>query len=439
MSNDILNSTGSDRFQFIASKIGENILNGTQAKQDTGAGTGAETTVQQPQTPGAADSAEDSAEPAINEDSTDAGANGGDISGGEGDSDIEDGEGGTDVVDASSNSGNPTTHEQKIERKRPFSIYDKNNTKNTLPPDSKIQVMIDGKVAVVPLAEVINSYSGKVVVERQIEEARELNRTANEQLESMSAFQSRLNNTFKDLVTPGKSYETLKQLVADAGFDSIEFEQTLMNDVIPEWVEIAKMSPIERENLALKKKRDYDKSQQKVREARAQEAQGAQFQNEMSKLTKEYSFQDSELTRAGAQIQRMHKDGTLNKAGVPITPGLVTHLILRERSDARADAILRAVNPDLKKIVGEEHYEKEKLRLGRIIFADPSTEDGDLLDSAQYIFSGKIREAQKAEATKIATAKTPAKPSKPATTGTRPPQPATAGQGFQAWLDAVRG
>lgn len=437
---------GTNRFAYIASKMGEKVLNETSTKETN---TEKSSPKDRESSNGVANDKRGNIGTEVTEEGLDeldaedgSGTDDGESGSPESDSDEQ-----NDPGDAGGDGEQHQTSENKqkeetstLKRKRPFVLLDQKGEKNSIKADTKIQVMVDGKIKVVPLEEVVNQYSGKEVIEKQLHEARETAKQTQVHIKNIEEFQSKLNETFQALNTPGKTFQTLRQLVSDAGIDPFEFEQNLMNDVIPEWVKLAEMTPAERENIVLKQRLEYNKTRGVRETAKTQENQGKLFQSRMKELTTEHKFAEAELTKAGNEIQRMLQDGTLAKTGIPLTPDLVANLILRERADSRASAILKAVDPGIEKIVGAEKYNKEKLRIGRLIFSDPDTDDEDLLDSARLIFASKIREAQKAEANKDAKAKSPAKPSKPENKTKSGDLPSIKQNGgFQDWLNSIRG
>lgn len=373
---------------------------------------------------------------------------------GEGGEEDEQTEGDEDNGDSEEESGDEETgsdseekadsEKSKVVRKKAFSITTKDGEKVKLPPDSDIQVIVDGKVSLIPLSEVVNGYSGKLAIEKRIQDGQRLVNQAKIQTEELNAIRDNLNGIFQQIATPGKTYQALKTLVKQAGIDVREFEKNLIDEAVPLWHNLSQMSQVERENLYLKEELENRRSLESSAKVKTEADKTAEFKEKLGKYQAQYGFSDEDVYRTVNRVIELAKSGDLQRNGIPEpTPELVSDMLLREQADGRAEAILLALDKGLKSKLGNEAYQKERLRVGKLIFTDPSVDDEEILDSARILITKKLEGARKGANSKLA-AKLPAKPTSKGQKQIRGgAQNAKSGKAapvsFSDWLNIVRG
>ena len=200
----------------------------------------------------------------------------------------------------------------------------------------KHKVTIDGKEEEVELQDLINSYSGKKVVDRKFSELDKEKQQYKKDLDSVNSYISEFATKSKK--SPMEAFEFLAGAV---GMDTLEFRKSMKGEFLKQYASYANMDENQRRIHDIEEENNYYKTIKQSEHARGiQERENAEFQNNIKQLQTEHKISDERLEELVSDLKTHGK-----KSDVTMKDVLDLHAAY-DRQD-RAIEVLGKVSKDL--------------------------------------------------------------------------------------------
>lgn len=302
--------------------------------------------------------------------------------------------------------------------KRPIKIIGKDGQEQKLNPNSIVRIKVDGKFEERTLHEVVSQFSGQVVIDRELNKAKEKVREVEareaevvKNAENLKKVEVGIGNMLKPQV--GATWNNLVSLVQAAGYSPVEFEKALIEDVVPKWAELSQMNEYQRENYFLLEEKKYNQKRQEAASRQQQQSQVGeqQSQQRLKELQTQYGLSDEEIRHVQAWANSYEGQQALKAENKQATPEILVDLAYRSKVDNRAREALKRVDAKIEVKLGDD-YQKELNRAKRFIQSDMSIDDEELDETLNDLLRSKIKKAEiskskKKLAQKVKKAKSP--------------------------------
>lgn len=284
--------------------------------------------------------------------------------------------------------------------KKKIRIIGKDGKEEKLDPNTVVKVKVDGKYTDVSIHDLTSQWGGKVVIERELSKAKEKSKEV--EVKEAKVFQQaeqlkKVEQTLGHLLKPqaGSTWKNIVSLVEAAGYSPVEFEQALIEDVVPQWAQLADMGEHERRNYFLEAEREYNRKRQEALSRKQQQTQTSQQAEaqRLKELQTQSGVTDSELQSAQAWLKSPEGQEALNQSGAKVTPELVVNLVVDTKTTHRAREALKSIDPEVEKKLGGD-YTKNLERAKRFILADPSIDDDELNEALSDFIRPKLKKAE---------------------------------------------
>lgn len=313
--------------------------------------------------------------------------------------------------------------DSKYAPKKPVTVKLTDGTNRTIPADGKVVVMVDGKEVSVNIHKVLSEYSGRYVVDRELNKAKEKTREVEEreqvQLEREKGYlelDAVIDRAFK-AVKNGEGLGAFHELVLMTGQykDPIQWEVATLKSIIPLALQIAEMD-VDQQNAWINGREVdyYKKKQEREEAARKVDPVKAQIEAEVQRERRDFKIGDDEWKWAVSLLGKLKKENRLHEYGLKeVSPSTARDLVVQARANDKADTILAEL-PKLKGRVGDENF--SSIRKTLIQAAKLGTSTDDLREILEEAVKG-TGDAKRSDAEKmgrrLGTARPPQQTAKP--------------------------
>ncbi len=222
--------------------------------------------------------------------------------------------------------------------------------------DAVVDWKVDGKVTPIPLKDLLQNYSGKVVYEKRFQEVAEQRKQVAETVRTHEQEKNRhvtaINNMHK-AASEGRTFDAVTEMLKLTGTKASprEYIKNLRDGLIKQAAEMAKLSPEQRELYEEREEIAYLRSEnQQSQQAREQEQAVKQFHERVVRAigsanttAEEYVNTRDWLLEEGPKLEGRSWDPSR------VTPEYVANQIRDIRDYRTAKEALDAVSPELAK------------------------------------------------------------------------------------------
>lgn len=183
-----------------------------------------------------------------------------------------------------------------------------------LETSTPVRVKVDGAYTDVPLADLVNNYSGKVVYDKKFAELgtqRKEVEGLKSQVTSQRQFVDKVTQDIRAIVTdPQKDpYEAISYLAEMVGVPTPELHKRSMEARLDELGKLLDMSDVERENYFLKKETDYLRGRQTARqEAEVQAVESQKFTAHVDQIRSKHNVDEETFVSAMEELEEIYAD-----------------------------------------------------------------------------------------------------------------------------------
>ncbi|MFN8992935.1 MAG: hypothetical protein ACK5X3_04620 [Pseudomonadota bacterium] len=200
-----------------------------------------------------------------------------------------------------------------------------------LEPDTSVRVKVDGAYKDVPIAELVNNYSGKEAYDKKFTEIGNMRKeveTKTQTIAKKEEFVNTVAKTVKEIVSdPSKDpYEAVAYLAELMGVPTPDLHKRSLESRLDELSKLLDMTDMERENYFLKKETDYLRSRQDARMKQEVETQESQkFMNHVDTLRGKHNVSEEKFVEAMDELEQFYGEGSAQ-----VTPEFVVeYAVLR--------------------------------------------------------------------------------------------------------------
>ena len=200
-----------------------------------------------------------------------------------------------------------------------------------LEPDTSVRVKVDGAYKDVPIAELVNNYSGKEAYDKKFTEIGNMRKeveTKTQTIAKKEEFVNTVAKTVKEIVSdPSKDpYEAVAYLAELMGVPTPDLHKRSLESRLDELSKLLDMTDMERENYFLKKETDYLRSRQDARMKQEVETQESQkFMTHVDTLRGKHNVSEEKFVEAMDELEQFYGEGSAQ-----ITPEFVVeYAVLR--------------------------------------------------------------------------------------------------------------
>lgn len=185
-----------------------------------------------------------------------------------------------------------------------------------LEPDTSVRVKVDGAFKDVPIAELVNNYSGKEAYDKKFTEIGNMRKeveTKTQTIAKKEEFVNTVAKTVKDIVgDPTKDpYEAVAYLAELMGVPTPDLHKRSLESRLDELSKLLDMTDIERENYFLKKETDYLRNRQDARmkqEVATQESK--KFMDHVDTLRGKHNVSEEIFVEAMDELEQFYGEGS---------------------------------------------------------------------------------------------------------------------------------
>jgi len=200
-----------------------------------------------------------------------------------------------------------------------------------LEPDTSVRVKVDGAYKDVPIAELVNNYSGKEAYDKKFTEIGNMRKeveTKTQTIAKKEEFVNTVAKTVKEIVSdPSKDpYEAVAYLAELMGVPTPDLHKRSLESRLDELSKLLDMTDMERENYFLKKETDYLRSRQDARMKQEVETQESQkFMTHVDTLRGKHNVSEEKFVEAMDELEQFYGEGSAQ-----VTPEFVVeYAVLR--------------------------------------------------------------------------------------------------------------
>lgn len=248
-------------------------------------------------------------------------------------------------------------------------IEEKSNKPVKSEKSQKFKVIIDGKEEEVELQELLNSYSGKKVVDRKFSELDKEKQQYKKDLDSVNAYISEF--AAKSKKSPLEAFE---YLAGSVGMDTLEFRKNMKGEFLKQYAAYANMDENQRRLHDIEEENNYYRSIKKSEHENAiKEREVAELNNSVKQMQTDHKISDERLEELISDLKTHGK-----KSDVTIKDVIELHAAY-ERQD-RAIAVLGAVDKELLK------DDSKIIALESLLAGNSKLSDDDLKNYAEKLW-----------------------------------------------------
>jgi hypothetical protein len=241
--------------------------------------------------------------------------------------------------------------EDRLAPKKPVYAERADGSKIKIPPDAKLIIPINGKDVAVNVHKAISEYSGRYVVDTEMNkvhtERQKVTKDRDDVSRAIGEFkqvEAAVDKAFKK-IKEGAGLEAYHELVMLSGEfkDPIEWEIKHLKDLIPVAMKLADMT-VEQQNTWLdnRKLQYLEKRQAEEAEKKKVDPEKAQLQAEIQRERQEHQIDDALWSRSVQILRRVRDDGRLAEYGITkLTPATISGLAVQLRASDRVGKLLK--------------------------------------------------------------------------------------------------
>ena len=230
------------------------------------------------------------------------------------------------------------------------------DTSVELAEDAVVEWKVDGKPVPVPLKDLLQNYSGKVVWEKRFNEVAEQRKQFAELSRSFESEKSRHSSAISDMhkaASEGRTFDAVTAMLrlTGASQNPREYVANLRNGLIKQATEMAKLTPEQKQAFEDREEIAYLKSQseQTVQQREQEQAQKA-FQERVVKAISSVNSSSDEYVKTREWLKENGPKILGNEWNPSVlTPEYVANQIRDVRDYSTAKEALTAVDPELVK------------------------------------------------------------------------------------------
>lgn len=284
-----------------------------------------------------------------------------------------------------------TKEEQVEEIKKLIARY--NDEETELAANSLFKHKIDGEEVDVELQELLNNYSGKVSYEKKFQELAGRKKEFEDFKSNYDQDIETIYNViagFRDSMQNNDGLGALQHFANFAGMKPYEFQESLMESLIPEVVRRANMTEEQLQQEKLQAENAYLRQQQESEQARQEQQQLRQeLELEIKQLQEAHSISEDEFNESYRTLIDTGYEGEIN-------PQAVAEFHVHYGAFSKADSILNQVSESL----SEDSEIVESLQ--KVIVENPNFDDNDLLDIVNEVYGDYVNSVSKKVSNKAA-------------------------------------
>jgi hypothetical protein len=255
-----------------------------------------------------------------------------------------------------------------------------------LDPETLVPVKINGEETEVPLSELRNNYSGKVVYEKKFSELEGQRRSFEKEKTSLTTSVKAIFNKAQE-DPEGAFYEMAEQF----GYDPVKLRQDFYDAVRPQIEKWSQLSEDERQALDLKAKNEYlQKRLESVQTKTEQEKSQRELDKKVQSLQEAHQITGDEFQGTFSKLEELQSAGTLKVEN--ITPEFVAEVIVKERLVNSLTGQFDELAPK----VDVETREKQAIQ-----FIDKASRLGMTPQQTEAAFQDYIQEAYRVKRSKV--------------------------------------
>lgn len=183
-----------------------------------------------------------------------------------------------------------------------------------LEPDTSVRVKVDGAYQDVPIAELVNNYSGKQAYDKKFTEIGNMRKEIEQKTTLIAQKEEFVNNvgkTVKEIVSdPTKDpYEAVAYLAELMGVPTPDLHKRSLEARLDELSKLLDMTDIERENYFLKKETDYLRQRQDARMKQEMEkGEHEKFATHVDTLRGKHNVSEEQFVEAMEELEQFYGD-----------------------------------------------------------------------------------------------------------------------------------
>jgi len=185
-----------------------------------------------------------------------------------------------------------------------------------LEPDTSVRVKVDGAYKDVPIAELVNNYSGKEAYDKKFTEIGNMRKQVEQQTQTIAKKEEFVNNvakTVKDIVSdPTKDpYDAVAYLAELMGMPTPDLHKRSLESRLDELSKLLDMTDIERENYFLKKETDYLRQRQDARMKQELESvESEKYMTQVDELRGKHNVSEEQFVEAMDELEQFYGEGS---------------------------------------------------------------------------------------------------------------------------------
>lgn len=292
--------------------------------------------------------------------------------------------------------------------------------KVTLPPDATLLINVDGKKQAVNVHKAVAEYTGKLLVDREVNKAQQAERNFNAKVAQVKKLEDGYKEVDKvftealEKMSKGGGLEAWHDLVMLSGQykSPIDWEVKFLSELIPLANEIAGMTVDEQNAFINSRQIAYYKRKEKEDEDKKKEnPENSALGQEIRSLKEVHRISDEEWNHASSILRKVRDEGRLSDYGIErVTPQVAVELILTNRAETQADRVM-SDEPKLQKRLGDKKYAEVRKIVARAARKlEPS--DDDLREVLAEALGGLGKDADSEDAKRLGKRFAAARPSK---------------------------